>query len=432
MTSVITTLSGIRAPQKSQVSLVSPRATRSVVLWAFLIFLTAAAWAGLIAWSEQHTRTYPLDLDGWGHLALRLKSSGRHLALLFQDPSLWKGPVVPFAFGLAYYIAPFDESVLALNVVLFALAAAILFVGFYFLGAGRWPALLAVSFWVFYPPNRYMFGYYFAEPFLAFLSALLFVLIGRTIFKTTPFLLVACGILAGILLLARAPYFVIVCGLPLLLGYHISEKRWRAVVLFAFGFLVAFCPWTIRNYLTHGELIPFTTEGGKVLFQGTYLAGDDEIWDALRRRPEFAEIEAREKGTSDIEQNHYWRSLALQQVLQDPVGQMRLCVRKAIRFLTYMPEHSWVPNWKTAIVAALSLAFACVALIRLHRSLLIQMSALWFVGLWAFHTLIHAELRYNFPVLPMLFLLAVLGVRSFSSLHADERQPISVLAVQTS
>jgi hypothetical protein len=428
MTSVITIPSGIRTPQKSQVSSGPPRETHSVLLWVFLIFLSSAAWASLNAWSEQDTRTYPLDLDGWGHLTLRLKSSGNHLALLFQDPSIWKGPVVPFAFGLAYYFAPFDESVLALNVVLFALAAAMLFLGFYFLGAGRWAALLAVLFWVFYPPHRYIFGYYVAEPFLAFLSALLFVLIGQTIFRVNPFLAAASGILAGLLVLARAPYFVTVCGLPLLLAYHISEKRRRAVVLFGFGFLVAFCPWTIRNYLTYGELIPFTTEGGKVLFQGTYLAGDDEIWDALRRRPEFPGIEAREKGKSAIEQNRYWQALALQQIRQDPAGQLRLCVRKAIRFLTYMPEHSWVPNWKTVTVAALSLVFACVALVRLRRSLLVQMCALWLGGLWVFHTLIHAELRYNFPVLPMLFLLAVLGVRS---LRADERRSISVPAVQT-
>ncbi|MBI4524930.1 MAG: hypothetical protein HY695_14095 [Deltaproteobacteria bacterium] len=408
----MTTLSGIGTPAISQVTSAPVHQAPSIFLWALLILLASAAWAGFNASTEQSTRTYPLDLDGWGHLALRLKSSGHHLALLFQDPSLWKGAVVPFAFGLAYYIAPFDESVLVLNVVLFALAAAILFLGFYFLGAGRWPALLAVLFWVFYPPNRYVFGYYFAEPFLAFLSALLFVLIGLTILRTTPYRAAASGILAGLLLLARAPYFLTVCGLPLLLGYHISEKRWRAACLFGVGFLVAFSPWTIRNYLAHGELIPFTTEGGKVLFQGTYLAGDDAIWDALRRRPDFVEIEAREKGKSSIEQNHYWQALALQQIWQDPAGQLRLCVRKAIRFWTYLPEHSWVPNWKTALVAALSLVFAGVALVRLRHSLLVQMCALWLGGLWVLHALIHAELRYNFPVLPMLFLLAVLGVRS--------------------
>jgi hypothetical protein len=46
-----------------------------------------------------------------------------------------------------------------------------------------------------------------------------------------------------------------------------------------------------------------------------------------------------------------------------------------------------------------------------RRQLLCQLCLLWVGGLWLFHALIHAELRYNFPVLPMLFLLAVLGLR---------------------
>jgi glycosyltransferase involved in cell wall biosynthesis len=34
-----------------------------------------------------------------------------------------------------------------------------------------------------------------------------------------------------------------------------------------------------------------------------------------------------------------------------------------------------------------------------------------FVAKWLFHSLVHAELRYNFPVLPMLFLLAAASTR---------------------
>ena len=40
------------------------------------------------------------------------------------------------------------------------------------------------------------------------------------------------------------------------------------------------------------------------------------------------------------------------------------------------------------------------------RQLRDDLNLLWVCGLWLFHALVHAELRYNFPVMPMLFLLA--------------------------
>ena len=77
------------------------------------IGVMAIACANLVA--ETSIRTYPLDLDGWGHLVSRLSAS-REIGALFREPSLWKGPVIPFLFGLAYYVVPYPESPLALNV----------------------------------------------------------------------------------------------------------------------------------------------------------------------------------------------------------------------------------------------------------------------------------------------------------------------------
>ena len=55
---------------------------------------------------------------------------------------------------------------------------------------------------------------------------------------------------------------------------------------------------------------------------------------------------------------------------------------------------------------------------------------LWVVGLWAFHSLVHAELRYNFPVLPMMLMLAVLGVQACWKLLPAARRPKSAAPEQ--
>jgi hypothetical protein len=376
----------------------------------FAVVVCAAAWAGYSAWDEQRYRTLPLDLDGWGHLVSRLQENGGSFASLFTEPSLWKGPVVPFLFGLCYWAAPFDTSVLVLNAGLFAVAAGLLFIAFRRLGAGRWAAFAAVLLWVFYLPHRTVFGYYYAEPAIALLSAGLFWLAGQMATRPTPWAAFALGVTGGALILARAPFLLVVAGLPLVLWRNLGDRRLPLLALYGAGLVLTFSPWPIRNYLAEGEVIPFTTEGGKILFQGTYLPGDDVGMGQLRQLSAYREIEAGEEGKSHVQQYRFWQALAFAQIRADPVAQFGLCARKAVRFWIYLPAHSWVPAWKTAVVAALALPLAAVGAWRGRRRPLTQLCLLWVCALWLFHALVHSELRYNFPVLPMLFLLALVGL----------------------
>jgi hypothetical protein len=392
-------------------NLASSRRASGVLPLALVVTLMATAWAGYSAWTEQGQRTLSLDLDGWGHLVSRLQENGRSFTSLLVEPSLWKGPVVPFLFGLCYYLAPFESSVLVFNAVVFGLAAGLLFLNFCQLGAGRVCALLATVGWVFYLPNRIVFGYYFAEPVLALFSAGLFALTARLMTRPGFATALALGALAGVLVLARAPFLLVVAGLPLVLWHPLAGTRLRYLSLFGAGFLLTFAPWPARNLLVEQEVIPFTTEGGKILYQGTWLPGDDVGMAQLRQLPEFRQVEAGEAGKTPVEQYRYWKSLALAQILQTPLDQLRLCCRKALRFWVYLPAHSWVPAWKTTLVALLCLPLAAVAVLRGRRDPLVQLCALWVAGLWLFHSVVHAELRYNFPVVPMLFLLSVLGAR---------------------
>jgi hypothetical protein len=59
------------------------------------------------------------------------------------------------------------------------------------------------------------------------------------------------------------------------------------------------------------------------------------------------------------------------------------------------------------------LPLALFGLLMGRKLLLVQLCALWIGGLWAVHSVAHSQLRYNFPVLPMLFLLASFGASMF-------------------
>ncbi len=403
---------------------------RSALPLALVTAVIAAVWAGWNAWAVQQGRTTPLDLDGWGWLVAQMQTNGRSLATLFSSPSLWKGPVVPFVFGLCYCIAPMAESVLVLNAAFFALSAAVLVCAFHALGANRWAATAAVLAWVLYFPHAIVFGYYYAEPFLGLLSALLLLLAAWTL-KAKPRLgALACGAVAGLLLLARAPFLPVVVGLGVFLWLRMGKARWTAVGLYLLGLLVLYAPWPIRNWAMEREFIPFTTEGGKILFQGTYLAGDDPVMHDLRAIPEFNELEKGEEGLSAPVQYRFWKALADAEVRRNPRGEALLCVRKAIRFWMYLPAHSWLPNWKTGLAAVVFLPLGLAGFVLRRRDPLAQLCALWVVGLWAFHSLVHAELRYNFPVLPMMLMLAVLGVQACWKLLPAARRPKSAAPEQ--
>ena len=390
----------------------SPGNTQArTLIVAIGVALVATAWACFNAWAEEQQRTLPLDLDGWGHLVTRLQENGHSFWNLLIEPSLWKGPVVPFLFGLCYYVAPFSSSVLVFNAVAFGLAAGLLFATFFRMGAGRAWAVLAVLGWILYIPNRIVFSYYYAEPVLSLLAAGMFALAARMMVRPGATTAVAIGTVGGVLVLARAPFLLVVLGLPIVFWRPLAANRLRYLSCIGAGFLVTFTPWLARNLLVEHEIIPFTTEGGKILYQGTYLAGDDVGMAALRELPEFREVEAGEAERSPVEQYRYWKSLAVAQIQEAPLAQVRLCFRKAIRFWMYLPAHSWVPAWKTALVALLCLPLAAFAVLRGWRDPLIQLCTLWVGGLWVFHTLVHAELRYNFPVLPTFFCLSVYGAR---------------------
>lgn len=411
-------------PSQTQTPAGPPRGRLGTAVTALLVALAVGCYAGWGAWREDRGRTVPMDVDGWGVKAERLKA-GAGPGTLFTDPSLWKGPVVPFVFGAAYLVAPFYGSVLAFNVLAFALAAGCFVLAFCSFGAPRWLAALAVLLGACYWPHHYVFGYYYAEPVLALLLAALLLLLRWATASDRLAAPLLAGAVAGVLLLARAPFFFAVAAVPALLWYHTpwGQRRAARAGAFVLGLLVAFVPWGARNYLAYHELIPFTTEGGKILFQGTYLRGDSVTINEIRQIPEYAALEKNE-GAGAVEQYRYWRALALEQVRRDPLGQLRLCVRKALRFWVYLPQHSWVPTWKTALVAAFCLPLALAGSVLGRRSFLVQVCALWVGGLWAFHALVHAELRYNYPVLPLAFLLALLGARGlFARLRREAALP---------
>jgi hypothetical protein len=402
---------------------------------ALLAGLIGIAIAGYSAHAQAANRTYALDIDGWGELVTRLQQPGARGVLdLFHDPSFWRGPIIPFIFGLVYAIVPTPSSVLAFNALAAGLAAAGLVVTFTWLGMPRLLAAGAVVFWLLYVPHHLIYGYYFAEPLIAVLSTLTFAAVAWALCRGRTGLAALAGAMAGILVLARPPFLLTLMAVTLFMWL---SKRGAFRLMLAFGIALAlvYAPWPLRNVMVNGALIPFTGDGSQAFFEGTWVPGDAQSMGTLREMPEFREIE-RQVGTlgSPVKAYKEWQRRAFAQALADPIAQVRLFIRKALRFWVFLEPYRWRASLKTGAVAALMLPLALIGAWRGRRALVVQLSLLWILGLWLFHSLVYAELRYNYAVFAMTLMLAGLGALQLyeilASLRADAapapaRQPPS-------
>lgn len=373
-------------------------------------------------WIEHRGGFPALDVDAYGALIDRMSRSGRTLGALFRDPPIWKGPIIPFLFGAAYFLVPFRWAPLALNAVAFAGASACFYLVFRKLGAPRLSAVVAVMLWILYLPERYVFAYYYAEPALSLIVALTSLVFVNLIAAPVARRALLLGVCVAVLLLARPPFLFCIAGLTLLMWSRVGAGRRRLYgTLLLSGAVLVYSPWLIRNAVVYHAFIPFTTEGGKIMFQGVWLPGDDAIMNDLRAMPEWRAIEQQEGPFGLVERYRFWQRLSLEAIKADPVGELRLCVRKAIRFWVYMPQFSWHFAWKTGLLAAVAVPFAILGFLRNRRSLTGMLAGVWVGGLWLFHAVVHSELRYNFPILPWFFLLSLMGARSV--LHTFRRIP---------
>jgi dolichyl-phosphate-mannose-protein mannosyltransferase len=112
-------------------------------------------------------------------------------------------------------------------------------------------------------------------------GALLCLLRGCELRRPLPW--VGGGLLLGALAMLRPEYAVLIPLLPALALYRLyrGEGRLRRGLLagpaLAFGLAcLVVLPWTVRNFVVFDRLVPISTGGGQLLYEGSYLpAGPD-------------------------------------------------------------------------------------------------------------------------------------------------------------
>jgi hypothetical protein len=371
--------------------------------WQSLAVAAVAAISGAAA-AVAHRPDDPLarEVDGWAE-RVRDHYPNRMPAAELLRPSLWKGPVVPTAYHLAYVLVPSADAVLGLNVLAFAAAVGLFHRAVAAGGGHPLAALLAALGWAAAPGHRYLFGYYFAEPLVSLLGVTPFALL-----LARPGRPLVIGLAGGVLLLARPTFLLVLALVPVVWwttagGPARTRLGWAG--RYAAGVLVVWLPWVVRNWLVLGAFVPFTVEGGQTLFHGSYLPVEEDRWQVLRELPEVKPL-VDAAPADPVGRMRYFAGLARAQILADPAGQAVRCVRKGLKFWVYLPPGEWLPTWKTGLAAGAVLLLGGWAGWRHRRVPAVRWAAAWVVGLWAVHAAVFGAARYHFPVLPMALFLA--------------------------
>jgi 4-amino-4-deoxy-L-arabinose transferase-like glycosyltransferase len=161
--------------------------------------------------------------------------------------------------------------------------------------AGPGAGLIAAVAVAIYPALLEYSGMLMTEPLVTALLAGTALLFLRAREEGRAWLWAASGVGIGALAMLRPEYLLLVAVLPALgalpgrSGAAEGRRRWRLAGLMAGCALLVVVPWTVRNLIAFERLVPISTGGGQVLYEGSYIdAGPDPegiVPDLLARYP---------------------------------------------------------------------------------------------------------------------------------------------------
>jgi 4-amino-4-deoxy-L-arabinose transferase-like glycosyltransferase len=295
-------------------------------------------------------------------------------------------------------------------------------------------ALHPISFW---------YSTRFASETVALPAILLCLLSIHNFFADPTRPTAACaGLCIGIATLTKSACVTL---LPLILYFAFLKCRFKRRQIFSYGvaivlsFACIHSLWLMRNYAISGEIVPFTTMGGGMFFQGNAMVdqfdvkkhtsgdGPDLVAKALYSSVQN-EVAAKlpQIGLSTLEArtDRQLMTMARQLMLQQPL----LLVRKflyGIYFIWFLSS-STAKSWGWMIFQMPLVVLALIGLYRQDdwnssKQFLLCAVVAYIVP----YTLLSAYARYGLPVMPIIFLFASDGL--ISLLGLDEKRRLSML-----
>lgn len=221
------------------------------------------------------------DAHAYYALSKSLYEEGSYGGPTFHDSSDWS-PGAPLLYAASFYATSGSREGTARIVEALLGVAAIAVV--FLLGrrlAGPTAGLVAAFGAAVYPPFIHSTGELMSEPpaFFTLPAAVLAFLWASERERLRAWLLP--GFLFGLTALIRPEYLVVGGAFAVLAAFRVGRERgWRpglgGAALLVAALLIPIVPWTVRNAVVLGRVVPISTGDGKALYVGTYLPADGE------------------------------------------------------------------------------------------------------------------------------------------------------------
>lgn len=190
--------------------------------------------------------------------------------------------------------------------------------------------------------------------------------------------------------------------------FRLRRTRLLGSVLVIVGCVAAMAPWAIRNHRATGHLVFTSLWSGPSLYDGLNPEADGTS------NMQFFEDDRVMASMSEFEMNGHYRDRAIDFVKQNPAKTLELAGRKALLFLSPVPNFVRQRSTTASIICIafwVIVVFGCV--LAVFRSSLSLQTAGLLIGPFLLFLLVHmvfvGSVRYRFPVEFPLSVVAAAG-----------------------
>jgi CDP-diglyceride synthetase len=177
--------------------------------------------------------------------------------------------------------------------------------------------------------------------------------------------------------------FMIIISLLFLLRGHIAHSLFIIVIS-----LIILSPWTIRNYVVFGKIIPVTTSMG---INFNYGHGEDNT-----HRVEEIRAGLKEDSTYEIKINEACYNLAIESIRKNPGAEFKESISKVISLWLFDKYRSKVKHPLYVVIWALSIFFFFIGFIKTYVNKE-SVSKLSFMNVYLIFSTILVIIFFNIP-----------------------------------
>jgi 4-amino-4-deoxy-L-arabinose transferase-like glycosyltransferase len=342
-----------------------------------------------------------------------------------EQPTTEMPPGAPTFLALLYAVSNNSIVVAKLAyVALLSIAAVVVYL------IGREVTDATIGFWTgvllaIDPAYAYLSGTFLSEPLFIFSMVWGMYFLIKYSRQGSPWWLIGAGLCWGLAGLTRNEGWLF--AVALWIGAMITLGRLipiRVATLLLLIVSATIAPWTIRNYLLTGDLIPVSSEGGLTLW-----SSNNPEFVFRQPMPMSLPIYQVPPGLSSSEIDWYYRQRAIEWTMAHPLDFAINGLRKLIALysfdpLSVRPEVAWLFRLAGLVPYGILIPFIFLGLVTNLGAPKIRI-LLWYI---LFTTLLaiafFGDSRIRAPIQPYLYLLGVLGVQFFACrLSARKRQP---------